>query len=68
MTELDILNIISKGGLVAILMVTVYYLHKQYNDSIARFYERETTFYKELASKLDDILDELKNGNKRNQD
>ncbi len=67
MTELDILNLISKGGLVAILMVTVYYLHKQYNDSIARFYDRETTFYKEIAGKLDDILDELKNENRRNQ-
>lgn len=62
MSEIELFNIISKSGLVAILMATIYYLHSQYNSSITRFYEREKDFYKEIDKKLDEILKELKNG------
>jgi hypothetical protein len=59
MTEIQMLEIFSKGGITFLLLLTVYYLHSQYNASIARFYERERDFYNEIMKKLDEIKNEI---------
>ena len=60
MTEVQIVEILSKGGITLLLILTVYYLHKQYSVSIERFYEREREFYNAILNKLNDISDEIK--------
>jgi hypothetical protein len=60
MTEVQIIELLSKGGITLLLILTVYYLHNQYNQSIARFYEREREFYNEIIKKLDEIRNDLR--------
>lgn len=60
MTDIQIIELLSKGGISLLLILTVYYLHNQYNQSIARFYEREREFYNTIMQKLNDIYDEIK--------
>ena len=60
MSEIQIVEILSKGGITLLLILTVYYLHKQYSSSIERFYEREREFYQNISQKLNEIADEIK--------